>query len=100
MKTEVMTLELLSVGKVEGQCLVEVHGRELALRFLPRYAEQVRQELRRLESMVGRNDHVVEPDAHGAPPGSRSPPGTHSSRRVRFTSSAAGVARCAGESAE
>ena len=40
-----------------------------ALSELPGYAEQARQELRRLESIVGRNGDVVEPDGHGTPPG-------------------------------
>src|SRR6476660_2416437 len=69
METEVVTLELLAIGKIEGQCLVEIDGREVTLRFRPGYVEEVRQELRPRESVVGRNDHVVEPDDHGAPPG-------------------------------
>src|SRR6266850_6206591 len=68
-ETEVVTLELLSIGEVEGQRLIEIDGREVALRFLPGYAQQARQELCRLESVVGRNDDVVESDGHGAPPG-------------------------------
>src|SRR5262245_26671360 len=79
-KTEVVTLESLSIGEVESQRLVDVHGREIALRRLPGYAEQAGQGLCCVESVVGRNDHVVEPDAHGEPS-----PGAASARIVSET---------------
>src|SRR5262245_27357850 len=71
LETQVVTLESLAIGEVERQTLVDVDGRELALRYLPGYVEQAGQELRRLDSVVRRNDHVVEPDGHGALPEQR-----------------------------
>src|SRR5262249_44174852 len=63
-EAEVVALELLAVGEVEGQRLVDVDWRDLAPCLFPADTQEVGQELRRGDAMVRGHDDVVELDGH------------------------------------
>src|SRR5262249_55438144 len=67
-EADVMTLELLSLGEIERQRLVDVHRGEVALRLRPGRAEKSGQALRPVDPIARRHDDVIELDGHGAPP--------------------------------
>src|SRR5262245_61548006 len=59
-KAQMVALELLAVGEVEGQRLVDVDRREFAPRLFPADTQEVGKELRRGDAMVRWHDDVVE----------------------------------------
>src|SRR5438094_5719845 len=65
----VQPLDLLAAGEVERRAVVEVDGREVAVRGLPRHTQQVGQALGRRDRITRRHDQVIELDRHGPPPG-------------------------------
>src|SRR5262249_20014368 len=67
-EAQMVALELLAVGEVEGQRLIDVDRRELAPRLFPADTQEVGQELRRGDAMVRWHDDVVELDGHDPPP--------------------------------
>src|SRR5262249_51918615 len=60
MEAVVVAVELLTLGKIEGQGLIGIHGCKVATLRFPRHTEDVGQGLGRGYGIVRRNDQMIE----------------------------------------